>query len=103
MRLKHIHDILTAVRKFAFYNKTLIEVGFLLIYMIEQILLVYFSTQENSMQSVSYFAVIVLTTFGIHKVFMESRMKIMEQKITSLINTKETTERIYKNLFKKHT
>lgn len=78
------------LRTFAFRNKTIFEMLFLSIYLFEQVLLVGFTFYwgNNSKMlslTVSVFALIVLTTFSLHKMVMESRISILEDQINELI------------------
>ncbi|GEM_PF-5993181 len=70
------------LRLFAFYNRTIFELFFLIIYTFEQGILIYL-TQLNGIDAntVSYFSLIVLFTFGVHKIIMESRMKLLEERM----------------------
>jgi|TARA_B100001971_G_C17692051_1_gene287537 cell division protein FtsL len=77
-------------RLFAFHTRTFLEVLFLLIYTLEQAILIYWgATAQLTLPKVSYFVLVVLFTFAIHKIVMESRMKILDQKVTNLKKEKE--------------
>lgn len=73
-------------RIFFHRNDTLFDISFLLIYFIEQLLLVYFILifRENLdylPYIPTFFALMLLTTVGIHRLVMESRNRfIREQK-----------------------
>ena len=90
---RFIVEMWDSIRDYAFYNKTLVETAFLAIYALEQLLLVYFLNKTGSMVVVSYFSIIVISTFSIHKIFMESRMKIMENEINKLKSDNEFSKR----------
>jgi hypothetical protein len=83
--LKSIHYFSLSLRKFAFYNKSAIEILFILFYSSEQIILIIFTfiltnPKEISL-IVSVFAIVILTTFSLQKLIMESRIKILEKKL----------------------
>lgn len=77
------------IRLFAFNNRTIFELLFLFLYTAEQLILVWLVSRWNLqgqelLNWVSYFALIVLFTFGLHKLIMESRIKMLEQEIANL-------------------
>jgi hypothetical protein len=77
------------VRLFAFNNRSIFELLFLFLYTAEQLILVWLVSRWNLqgqelLNWVSYFALIVLFTFGLHKLIMESRIKLLEQEIANL-------------------
>ena len=77
------------IRLFAFNNRTIFELLFLFLYTVEQLILVWLVSRWNLqgqelLNWVSYFALIVLFTFGLHKLIMESRIKILEKEIAIL-------------------
>jgi|TARA_B100001971_G_C17896347_1_gene385682 predicted membrane protein len=75
------------LRLFAFHNRTVFEILFILIYTLEQAMLVYWGAKGRlGLSRVSYFALLVLFTFALHKVLMESRMKILEDKVIEMKN-----------------
>jgi hypothetical protein len=74
------------LRLFAFNNRTVFEVFFILLYAGEQaalIILTYF-LKEHMPLIISLFAIMVLSTFALHKLVMESRIKILEGEVTEL-------------------
>ena len=78
------------LRQFAFRDRTIFEIIFLLVYTIEQAVLISLASEiAERPQIVSYFALIVLLTFGLHKLVMESRMKVLENKVISLSTDNE--------------
>lgn len=98
------------LRKFAFENKTIFEVFFIFLYFLEQFLLIKWSYDAKSLQElgflISIFALIVLTTFSLHKLLMESRIKYLENKVAEADTRKRTLEEenklikdTYKDLF----
>ncbi len=76
------------LRQFTYNNRTAVEIVFILIYALEQVFLIWFTYQSNSLIELSYiisiFAVIVLTTFSLHKLVMESRIKCLEKEVNEL-------------------
>ena len=84
----NVHNSLTNLRRFSYFNKTFFEFIFILIYAIEQIILILLTFRIKNLIDltliVSLFAVIFLTTFAIHKLIMDSRSKILEKKVNTL-------------------
>ena len=84
------------LRRFAFYNRTIFEMSFIFIYALEQVLLIWFAFNTQDLQElgfiVSLFAIIVLTTFALHKLLMESRIKFLEQEVQELQKEKFAAE-----------
>ncbi len=79
---------------------------FLLIYTFEQLLLVILSflLKEPSQLNfvIALFSLIVLMTFSIHKLLMESRIKMLESKINDLMNSKISLEDINNRIYVNH-
>ena len=94
------------LRIFAYENRTIFEVLFVLLYAIEQFGLVWFSfTIKNPQQLVfivSVFAIIVLTTFSLHKILMESRIKLLEEDINEVFQEKINLESKTRHIHKKY-
>lgn len=87
--LRHIESLWNQTRLFAFNNRTIFELIFLSLYTAEQLVLIWIVSSrdlqgQHLLNWVSYFALIVLFTFGLHKLIMESRIKMLEQEITGL-------------------
>lgn len=87
--LRQIESGWNQARLFAFNNRTIFELAFLSLYTAEQLILIWIVSSRNLqgqqlLNWVSYFALIVLFTFGLHKLIMESRIKLLEQEITNL-------------------
>ena len=84
------------LRKFSFNNRTIFEIFFIIIYTLEQGLLIYlsFNAKDNTELTliVSIFAIIVLTTFALHKILMESRIKMLEKELNLLREEKQSLE-----------
>ncbi len=80
------------LRRFAYHNRTLLEVLFIGIYALEQASLIWFTYKAGSLEELSYvisvFAIIVLTTFSLHKLLMESRIKCLEREVNELQQNK---------------
>ncbi len=80
------------LRKFAFKNKSFVDFFFTTVYFIQQTILIllvkFFPSQIDLI--VSIFALFVLTTFAIQKMVMESRIRILEKRVSKLrINVDE--------------
>ncbi|MBI4451708.1 hypothetical protein HY642_07070 [Candidatus Woesearchaeota archaeon] len=74
------------VRLFAYENRTVFELLFILLYSLEQaglVLLTYWSPQDSAL-IISVFALAVLTTFSLHKLVMESRIRLLEKEVAQL-------------------
>ena len=51
---------------------------------------------------ISIFAIVVLTTFALHKLLMESRIKILEEQIRGVIEEKIAIENKAEDLYEKN-
>ena len=82
------------LRTFAFNNKTIFEVLFIVLYAAEQILLLIFTFAypEQLGLIISVFAIIVLTTFALQKLTMESRINVLEGQINDILLEKLSLE-----------
>ena len=93
------------LRTFAYYNRTIFEFLFLGIYTFEQIILIWLTFHAKELIELSYiisiFAVIVLTTFAIHKMVMESRIKYLENELVKLSQEKTNLETAFRNIDEK--
>lgn len=80
------------LRRFSFYNSTLFELFFIFLYALEQILLIWYAFNAKNVNELGYvvslFAVIVLTTFALHKLLMVSRIKLLENEVKKLQSDK---------------
>jgi hypothetical protein len=92
---------------FVFAYQTIIEVIFILIYTTEQAFLIWATTKMQQtgdfrIDIISYFALLVLLTFSLHKLVIESRAKIFEAKLSTMKHQfdiyRKTTERIVSSL-----
>ena len=94
--LKESEIFWSNLRTFAYFNRTIFEILFILIYTIEQIILIVLTFNAQDITELSYiisiFAVIVLTTFSFHKIIMESRIKFIENEINALKSSKKELE-----------
>tara|TARA_Y100000310_G_scaffold345846_1_gene471184 strand:+ start:67140 stop:67550 length:411 start_codon:yes stop_codon:yes gene_type:complete len=84
--LNRIGLIWKSIRAFTFNFRTVFEFLFILIYSFEQgmlILSVYFFGEYIEIV-VAIFAILVLTTFAVHKLIMESRIKLLEKTILGM-------------------
>ena len=74
------------VRIFAYRNRSIFELIFIFIYAFEQmimiILIFYYPSYAGLV--LSNYSIALLTTFAVHKLIMDSRIKILEEKITNL-------------------
>ena len=92
------------LRMFAFYNRTLFELFFLILYTGEQGLLIFFSeTFGVSSALIGYFSLIVLFTFALHKIVMESRMKLLDNAVQELQYERKAMNRKFKDLLEAYT
>ncbi|MBI2102997.1 hypothetical protein HYT55_04110 [Candidatus Woesearchaeota archaeon] len=84
------------LRIFAFQNRTVFELLFVFLYAFEQVLLIGLSYLAKDLMQlgyiVSFFAIIVLTTFAVHKILMDSRIKMLEEQIKGLQQDKFVLE-----------
>ncbi|MFH1638423.1 MAG: hypothetical protein ABIB71_08410 [Candidatus Woesearchaeota archaeon] len=85
-RFEKIHEFWNELRIFAFDNRTVFESIFIISYTIEQAALVILTylLPQYSLLCVSLFAILVLSTFAVHKLAMESRIKILENNVVEL-------------------
>ena len=95
------------LRRFCFNNRTIFEILFILLYALEQILLILFifyieDNQRLLSLVVSLFGILVLTTFALHKVLMESRIKTLEQDLTDVQEEKIALELKTKEIINKY-
>ena len=94
------------LRQFAFYNRTIFEIFFIGVYAVEQFLLIWYTFNSNSLEDwgyiISMFAVIVLTTFALHKLLMESRIRVLEDEVKELQLKKFSLESSAKEINDKH-
>lgn len=84
------------VRIFAFFNRTMFEIAFVALYSLEQAFLVWYTYRSKDIVElgfvISMFAIIVLTTFALQKLVMESRIKHLESDVQNLIMEKRALE-----------
>jgi len=94
------------LRTFAFENRTVFEIFFILLYSIEQFLLILFSYKAKNAHElgfiISIFAIIVLATFAVHKLLMESRIKYLENKVAEAESNKRILEEENKTIETSH-
>lgn len=101
--LKRIHDFWHEARLFSFNNRTFLETIFLSVYTVEQALLIFF-TELVGVNSVviSYFALVVLFTFAIHKTTLESRMRLLEDNLRRLKSENSVLKQKVREMNKKY-
>lgn len=94
------------LREFCYRNKTVFEIFFILLYSLEQLWLVWFTFKLEDPATlsliVSIFAIIVLLTFALHKLIMESRIKILEKDLSELHHEKIGMEKKVRNITKNY-
>jgi len=92
------------LRKFTFRNRTVLEVFFIMLYTVEQTLLIWltYDVKDPIKLSliISIFATIVLTTFSLHKLVMESRIKVLETQLNETYEQKKALEDKTKKVMK---
>ncbi len=97
-----LHHFWVNLRAFAYHNRTLFEVFFIFLYTLEQALLVFFTFLVRDAEElgliIAIFALIVLTTFSIHKLLMESRIKHLENEVQLLLTEIQLLETSIKEL-----
>lgn len=76
------------IRIFAFENKTIFKIFFIFLYTAEQAILIWLTYTAINAQElglvISVFSLIVLTTFSLHKLLMESRIKFLENQVVEI-------------------
>lgn len=86
--LREIQYFWQNIRIFCYINRTILELFFIFAYTIEQFFLIQLTYNLKDIEQLNYiiaiFALIVLTTFAIHKLLMESRIKYLEQQVKEL-------------------
>ena len=94
------------LRMFCYNNSSILEIMFIFMYAIEQVLLVWFTfTIRNADQLafiVALFAIIVLTTFALQKLIMESRIKLLETDLNDAVFEKLMLESKTRDIIKKY-
>ncbi len=91
------------LREFAFKNKSVMELLFIFTYAMLQICLIlttYFITEFLHL-IIALFTVIILTTFGLHKLVMESRISILERSLEEMKNFRKSVNldrKVFKHL-----
>ena len=85
---RQYHHFWDNLRKFSYYHRTVFEVVFIFLYSFEQVLLVLFTFILNDLNRlkliISLFAIAVLTTFALHKMVIELRIKLLEDDLHEL-------------------
>lgn len=97
--LLRISDKWADWRWFAFYNKTIFEIGFMVLYTLEQAFLIFIVSRGLlTSVTVSYFVLFVLLTFSIHKIIMESRIRLLNDEISDIKREKDRIKLASKKL-----
>ena len=91
------------LRLFAFQNRTFFEFIFLLCYTLEQGVLI-FVAEIFGMTSaiIGLFSLIVLFTFAVHKMVMESRMRLLEEGVRGLRNENKILKQKFEVITEKY-
>lgn len=89
--LQLIHHFREELSHFIYHNPTFFDVLFISLYTIEQawlILAIYLYKNSNDflLIIVSFFALIVITTFSYHKIIMDSRARSLEKNLNAIRN-----------------
>ncbi len=84
---KEINGFIEKIRILFYKNATLCSLAFIIIYMIEQLLLVHYAPNLNYI--ISMFIIIFLTTIAVEKALMETRNSNLKSKINEYIKEKE--------------
>lgn len=104
--LRRIETAWKQLREFSYENRSFVETGFLLLYSIEQVVLVVLSyvikNILNLSMAISIVTILVLTTFSLHKLAMESRIRILEDKVKSIHLEKTVLEGKYGMMQRKY-
>ena len=92
------------IRNFAFNNRTIFEILFIVLYSLLQIMLIIFVELYPQRISfiISIFAILVLSVFALHKLLMESRIKVLEGQVTDLQKEKQAITFRTKELLIEH-
>ena len=92
--LKNVERFWKGLRRFALENRTIFEIFFISLYTLEQAALIWFTyvveKPEDWSFVVSIFALMVLTTFALHKLTMESRIRVLETQVNDLQHEKSS-------------
>ena len=94
------------IRFFSYYNRSFMEFIFIMVYALEQLALILITYLIEDLHAlsliVSVFALVVLTTFAVHKLIMESRIKILEEDVKSMSNEKISIEEKARDIYEKY-
>src|SRR3989344_4179691 len=77
-----------SLRDFCLGYRSLVEFAFICRYAVEQLILLALSYRANTAPQIAFivsvFAVVILTTFAVHKLVMESRIRNLEEQLTHI-------------------
>ena len=94
------------LRVFCYRNHTIVEMFFILLYSLEQVGLVWFIYHLSDSGQlgfvVSLFVVIVLTTFGLHKLAIESRTNMLQRGLQEQLDEKMVMEAKTRQIIEKY-
>lgn len=103
-KLNNISNLLADLRYFSFYNESTIEFIFLFLYAAEQLLLLRIISAASSVEAVSniagYFAIIILFTAGLQKIFIESKISILKNELIDLTSKHDKDKQKFKDKVK---
>tara|TARA_B100000315_G_scaffold257467_1_gene306472 strand:+ start:219 stop:557 length:339 start_codon:yes stop_codon:yes gene_type:complete len=87
-RLNDVRKTGEILRKFSYENKTIVETFFIILYSGLQIYLVVLAYlfPKHITLFVAIFAILILTIFALHKIVMESRIRILENGLRDMIS-----------------
>ena len=91
-------------RLFAFNNRTVFEILFIVLYALLQIALILFVDvyPTKIFLILSVFAILVLSLFALHKLLMESRIKLLENRVNELTLEKQEILSMMRELYGKY-
>lgn len=103
---KQIDKFLFNFKQFCFENHELVELFFIIVYALEQVLLIWgtikWGHSDFLISFISLFVVLILTTFAIQKLAMTSRMSVLEDDVQALVEDKIRTEEALKIMTEKY-
>lgn len=92
------------IRLFAFNNRTIFEILFILLYALLQIALIFFVEVYPIKITfiLSVFAILVLSLFALHKLLMESRIRLLENRVAEMTLGKEALLSIIREIYESY-
>lgn len=88
------------LRNLFYYNKTLFDIFFLMVYFIEQATLLYFISENPKSAHIfaGIFALIFMTTISFEKIAMESRYRFFKEHASKVEIERDETARQFTNI-----